>query len=44
MSWEELCPKIFVSYPYLSEEKNKKALFCGLFILINSDKFGIERR
>lgn len=44
MSWEELCPKIFVSYPYLSEEKNKKALQVGLSIHLKPDKSSYRRR
>ena len=40
----KLSPKVFLSYPYLYEEKNKKAHKIGLFVWINSDKIGIIRR
>lgn len=37
-------PQKFFKIIRIYQKKNKKALFYGLFVLINSDKFGIERR
>ena len=38
-----LAPKVFRSYPYLTEYKNKKARFYGLSFRINSDKLRLKK-